>query len=91
MSHVYISGSVIPLVSRAHSRWVFIAAIIPSVPPQVIVPAPAGLLNILGCQSQGSSVARTKESTDFKHMDITSASIFLTVGNTSECSGLATQ
>lgn len=43
----YISGSVMPLVSRAHSRWVFTAIIIDSVPPDVVVPAPVGLLYLM--------------------------------------------
>jgi hypothetical protein len=43
----YISGSVIPLVARAQSRWALTAMMILSVPPEVIVPAPVGLLNIL--------------------------------------------
>jgi hypothetical protein len=42
-----ISGSLIPLVARAQSRYVLTAMMILSVPPEVIVPAPVGLLNIL--------------------------------------------
>ena len=46
-SHTDISGSVIPLVARAQSRCAFIAMMMLSVPPEVIVPAPVGLLNSL--------------------------------------------
>lgn len=45
--HTDISGSQIPLVARAQSRYVLTAMMILSVPPEVIVPAPVGLLNIL--------------------------------------------
>ena len=43
----YISGSVIPLVALAQSRCVFTDIMIDSVPPEVVAPAPVGLLNIL--------------------------------------------
>lgn len=43
----YISGSVMPLVSRAHSRWVLTAIMMDSVPPDVVVPAPVGLLYLM--------------------------------------------
>ena len=40
----YISGSVIPLMALAQSRYVLTAMTIDSVPPEVVVPAPLGLL-----------------------------------------------
>ena len=40
----HISGSVTPLTALAHSRCVFMDMIIDSVPPEVVVPAPSGLL-----------------------------------------------
>lgn len=40
----HISGSVIPLTDLAQSRYVFTAITMDSVPPDVIVPAPSGLL-----------------------------------------------
>ena len=36
-----------PLVARAQSRYVFTAMTIDSVPPEVVTPAPDGLLYIL--------------------------------------------
>jgi len=43
----YISGSVIPFVALAQSLYVLMAMMMDSVPPDVIVPAPSGLLYIL--------------------------------------------
>src|ERR1700691_3477822 len=42
--NAYISGSVMPLTALAQSRYVFTAMTIDSVPPEVVVPAPLGLL-----------------------------------------------
>jgi hypothetical protein len=42
--YTYISGSVMPFTSRAHSRCVLQDMRIDSVPPDVVVPAPLGLL-----------------------------------------------
>lgn len=42
----YISGSVMPFVALAQSRCVFTDMMIDSVPPEVVAPAPVGLLNI---------------------------------------------
>jgi hypothetical protein len=43
----YSSGSVMPFVARAQSRCVFTASKMLSVPPEVVVPAPFGLLYML--------------------------------------------
>jgi hypothetical protein len=40
--NAYISGSVMPFTSRAHSRCVLQDMRIDSVPPEVVVPAPLG-------------------------------------------------
>jgi hypothetical protein len=43
-NNAHISGSVIPFTALAQSRYVFTAIMMDSVPPEVIVPAPSGLL-----------------------------------------------
>lgn len=40
----HISGSLMPLTVRAQSRYVFTDMMMDSVPPEVMVPAPSGLL-----------------------------------------------
>lgn len=42
----HISGSVIPFTAWAQSRYVLTAMMMDSVPPDVVVPAPSGLLYI---------------------------------------------
>ena len=55
-----ISGSVMPFVALAQSRYVFTAMTIDSVPPDVVHPAPVGLLYILRTMATiSASILRT--------------------------------
>ena len=67
----HISGCVTPRSARAQSLYALHAMTILSVPPELVVPHP----------SSGSALKSDKT------IAMTSASIFLTPGNTSGCNG----
>lgn len=52
----YISGSVIPLVANAQSRWVLHDMRMDSVPPEVVEPAPSGWLYLYKNSIQSKNV-----------------------------------